>query len=95
VGLNDLTERNKLNLQLGRPFLGNSLRYGLYSSRLGAGLDVGPPSHPLMSADLYSLAHPQLDLRARANLREGLDLTLGVQSVFHRNTPTVGVTWRK
>jgi phospholipid/cholesterol/gamma-HCH transport system substrate-binding protein len=95
LGLNDLTETNKLNLQLGRPFLGNSLRYGLYSSRLGMGLDIGAPSHPHFSADLYSLADPQLDLRARAQIRDGFDLTLGVLSAFHRNTPTVGVTWRK
>ena len=95
MGINDLSEANKLNLQLGQPFLGNSVRYGLYSSRLGLGLDVGAPSHPHFSADLYSLAHPQLDLRARANIHEGFDLTLGVLSAFHRNTPTVGVTWRR
>ena len=95
VGFSDLTERNKLNLQLGEPFLGNSVRFGLYKSRLGLGLDVGAPSHPHFSADLYSLADPRLDLRARTSIGSNLDLSLGVQSAFRRNTPLVGVTWRR
>ncbi len=95
-GLYDLSERNKLNLQVGQPLGGSSsVRYGMYASRLGVGVDVGPPSHPRFSADLYSLADPQLDLRGRVGLKRGLDLTFGVQSVFQRNSPTLGVTWRK
>lgn len=95
VGIADVTEGNRLNLQLGRSLGGNSLRYGLYASRLGVGLDIGPPSHPRLSADLYSLADPRLDLRSHFGLRPGLDLTLGVHRLFDRNSPTVGVTWRK
>lgn len=95
IGLYDLTESNKLNLQYGRPFLGSSVRFGLYASRLGLGLDVGSPTHPHFSADLYSLADPRLDLRARAGIGPNLDLSLGVQSAFRRNTPTVGITWRR
>jgi hypothetical protein len=95
VGFSDLTETNKLNLQFGEPFLGGSARFGLYASRLSVGLDVGAPSHPHFSADLYSLADPRLDLRARAGIGPGLDLTVGVLSAFRHNTPTVGVTWRR
>ena len=95
VGFSDLTETNRVNLQFGQPLLGSSVRFGLYASRLGVGLDVGAPTHPHFSADMYSLADPRLDLRARAGIRPGLDLTLGVQSVFRSNTPTVGVTWRR
>jgi hypothetical protein len=95
LGVNDFTERNKLNLQFGWPFLGNSVRYGWYASKMGLGFDIGPYSHPHLSADLYSIAEPELDVRARAYLLENLDLELGVRSLFHRNTPTVGVTWRR
>jgi hypothetical protein len=95
LGINDLTEQNKLNLQLGERLPGGWGRFGLYSSRLGVGLDVGSPSHPHLSADLYSLAHPELDLRARAGIGPGMDLTLGVLSAFHHNTPMVGVTLRR
>ena len=95
VGFSDLTETNRVNLQFGQPLLGSSVRFGLYASRLGVGLDVGAPAHPHFSADMYSLADPRLDLRARAGIRPGLDLTLGVQSVFRSNKPTVGVTWRR
>jgi phospholipid/cholesterol/gamma-HCH transport system substrate-binding protein len=95
LGVYDLTETNRLNLQLGRPLGSNSLRYGLYASRLGVGLDVGPPSHPRLSFDLYGLDEPQLDVRARTRLRDNMDLSFGVLSIFDRNTPSVGVTWRK
>jgi phospholipid/cholesterol/gamma-HCH transport system substrate-binding protein len=95
LGVYDLSETNGLTLQLGQPLGRHSLRYGLYASRLGAGFDIGSPSHPRLSLDLYGLDEPQLDLRARTQLRENLDLSFGVQSVFDRNIPTVGVTWRR
>jgi phospholipid/cholesterol/gamma-HCH transport system substrate-binding protein len=95
LGIYDVTETNKLNLQFGQSLGSNWVRYGLYASRLGVGLDIGRPTHPQLSADLYGLDEPQLDLRARAALRPNLDLTFGVQSVFDRNAPTVGLTWRK
>jgi phospholipid/cholesterol/gamma-HCH transport system substrate-binding protein len=94
-GIYDLTERNRLTMQVGQSTGSGSLRYGMFASRLGVGLDLGPPSHPRLSADVYSLSEPQLDLRARVGLRPGLDLTFGVQSLFDRNAPTVGVTLRK
>jgi hypothetical protein len=84
-----------MNLQVGRPLGANSLRYGLYASRLGIGLDVGPPSHPRLSADLYGTDEPHLDVAARARLGRGLDLKLGVQSLFGDNAPMIGVTMRK
>ena len=34
-------------------------------------------------------------LKVLKGLAEYLDLSLGVQSAFRRNTPTVGVTWRR
>jgi phospholipid/cholesterol/gamma-HCH transport system substrate-binding protein len=95
LGLYDLSESTRLNLQLGQSLGRNWIRYGLHASRLGIGLDIGPPSHPRFSADLYGLEDPQLDLRARTGLGRGLDLTFGVQSVFTRASPTIGVTWRK
>jgi phospholipid/cholesterol/gamma-HCH transport system substrate-binding protein len=95
AGLYDLSEGNKLNLQRGQRIGGNWLRYGLYASRLGLGFDMGPPTRPRLSADLYGLADPQLDLHGRARLNPTLDLTFGVQSLFNRNAPTVGVTWRR
>jgi hypothetical protein len=95
LGLYDLSESNKLNLQLGQSLGRNWVRYGLHASSLGIGLDIGPPSHPRFSADLYGLEDPQLDVRARTSLGRGLDLTFGAQSVLRRPAPTIGVTWRK
>jgi phospholipid/cholesterol/gamma-HCH transport system substrate-binding protein len=95
LGAYDLGERNRLNLQIGQPLGKHSLRYGLYASRLGVGLDVGAPSHPTLAADLYGTDEPQLDITARARLRPGLDLKIGVQSLFGENAPMVGVTLRK
>jgi hypothetical protein len=95
LGAYDLGERNRVNLQLGQPLGKHSLRYGLYASHLAVGLDIGPPSHPRLSADLYGTDEPQLDIAARARLGPGLDLKFGVQSLFRDNAPMIGVTLRK
>jgi phospholipid/cholesterol/gamma-HCH transport system substrate-binding protein len=93
LGLYDVSEGNKLNLQIGQSIGRASLRFGTYAGHLGLGLDVGRPSHPRFSADLYGLDTPLLDLNGRAPIRSDLDLNFGVQKVFNRNAPSFGVTW--
>jgi hypothetical protein len=95
IGINDFTEGNKVNLQLGQPLGATWLRYGLHASELGVGFDIGSPTHPGFSADLYGLNEVQLDLRGRARVAPSLDLSFGVRSLFDRNAPMVGVTWRR
>jgi hypothetical protein len=103
-GVYDFGESTKLNVQLGRPIgrvpaqrVAASVRYGLHASRLGAGLDLTPRggSLPRLSADVYGLDDPSLDLRMAAPIRPNLDVTLGFDRLFRDNAPVLGVRWHK
>jgi hypothetical protein len=95
VGLNDFTEANRFNLQLGQLFgPGRTLRYGIHASELGLGVDLGPVLRPWLETDLYSLQDPRLDLRTSYGLQRQLDLTLGVDDLFGSNVAVGGVRWR-
>ncbi|MBS1721719.1 MAG: MCE family protein [Armatimonadetes bacterium] len=95
-GLFDAFETNKVNLQLQKqvnPNLG--LRYGAYASKPGIGVDyqVGPRLG--LRGDLFGLNDPRLDLRLNYRLGSGLAGWVGVNKVFERNAPSIGVTVRK
>lgn len=100
LGLHDFGEDTRLNFQFGRPLQdGLALRYGLHASRLGMGLDwIGPGGRvgwPRLSADVYGLDEPTLDLRAATRLRPDLELTFGVDRLFKDNAPVLGLRWHK
>jgi len=92
AGIFDLTERNRLNLQLGQPVLGgrSALRYGLIRGKLGGGLDtrVGPL---FVRADLYDPNRLTLDLRARARVSDTTSALFGLESAGSDNRATIGV----
>ncbi|MBI3910705.1 MAG: MCE family protein [Armatimonadetes bacterium] len=96
LGLYDATESNKFNLQLGRPLGGDvALRYGLYASRLGFGLDFGRPGRRYTALNLYGLDNPLFDIRGYVPLSKELDLAIGVDRLFQRSTPVLGVRFRR
>jgi hypothetical protein len=100
LGLHDFGENTRLNFQFGRPLREDvALRYGLHASRLGLGLDWAGPggrvTWPRLSADLYGLDQPTLDLRAATRLRSDLELTFGVDRLFKDNAPVLGLRWHK
>lgn len=92
LGLFDVSERNRLDLQLGQVLAGgrSALRYGLIHGKLGGGLDtrLGPL---FLRADLYQPNRPTLDLRARARLSDTTSALVGLDSVGRDNRATVGV----
>lgn len=92
AGVSDVTERNRLNLQLGQPVLGgrSALRYGLIRGKLGGGLDtrVGPL---FVRADLYDPNRFTLDLRARAHVSDTTSALFGLESAGSDNRATIGV----
>jgi phospholipid/cholesterol/gamma-HCH transport system substrate-binding protein len=95
AGFYDFSEQNGFNLQIGQVLdRGTTLRYGLYASRLGVGLDLGAPRRPWLETDLYGLDDVRLDVRGYSRLFRELDLTLGVDEVFGANAPVAGVRWR-
>jgi phospholipid/cholesterol/gamma-HCH transport system substrate-binding protein len=96
-GIYDATERNRVNLQVGRGIGGGenaAYRYGLFAGKLGAGLDLG--SGPLaLRFDLFDPNRFTINARARAYLNPNTAVTAGVDSVGKENRATVGITIRR
>jgi phospholipid/cholesterol/gamma-HCH transport system substrate-binding protein len=107
LGLRDLGEGNKLNLQYSSAAGSRMrLRYGFHAGRVGIGADYnvsGNPAAPTvfspsgatsLSAEYYDPNHPQLDFYGRHQFNENLGLALGVEDLLHNSRPIVGLTYR-
>jgi len=93
VGVRDLTESNRLNLQYGvnAPYNNRvSYRAGIYDSKIGVGADydVFGPRH--LSIDLYDPNDLKVDIRQRLYLTKQSALWLGLEDVPRENQVTVG-----
>lgn len=96
VGLWDAFESNKINLQLVQPVNDKlGLRYGAYASKPGIGVDYDLASRLGLRGDLFGLNDPRLDLRLGYKFDSGVMGWAGLNNVFGRNTPSIGVTVRK
>jgi ABC-type transporter Mla subunit MlaD len=94
LGIFDFGEGNKFNIQAGQQVRsGIWARYGIHASKLGAGLDFGARAHPVFSMDLFGVDRPRLDAVTNLRLLPYLDLTLGLNSIFDRADPVVGVRY--
>lgn len=92
VGLWDAFESNKVTLQLASPVSDRaSLRYGVYASKPGFGVDLRVLPEIDLRADVFDLNEPRLDLRARFGLGRGIHGWVGLERVFDRNAPSVGL----
>jgi phospholipid/cholesterol/gamma-HCH transport system substrate-binding protein len=96
LGLFDFGENTRINAQAGQQLRRNLwVRYGIYASKLGAGVDFGSRQRPSASVDLFGLDRPRLDLRGNIPLNRSLDLTIGVDRVFQAPDPVFGVRYHK
>lgn len=97
AGLFDAFESNKITLQVGQGFAGSKgeIRYGIYASKPGLGVEYEIARGMSIRGDLFDINTPRLDLRARINLGGGFYGWLGGQQLFKRNALTVGVGFRK
>ncbi len=97
LGAFNLGENTRANLQAGK-LLGpsTSLRYGLYASRLGFGVDQRLGNHLLLSADGFRPNDPEYDVRAVLKMWPGVGLYGGYSNVFDRKGDVfVGLQYRK
>ncbi len=97
LGAFNIGESTRANLQAGR-LLGSStsLRYGLYASRLGFGVDQRLGNHFLLSADGFRPNDPEYDLRAVLKMGPGMGLYGGYSNVFDRKGDVfVGLQYKK
>lgn len=92
LGVFDFAEANLLTAQYETQLAGaGAFRYGLYASKLGAGLDLNLPSGMTMSLDAYNPNRLQLDSRAFFKLNDDFSLWVGAEGLLTNATPTVGV----
>ncbi|MCW5935736.1 MAG: MCE family protein [Fimbriimonadaceae bacterium] len=96
AGLYDAFESNRINLQMERLF-GTSLglRYGVYASKPGLGVDYAIAPKIGLRADGYGLNDPRLDLRLRYDFGGGISGWGGVEDLFGGNKAAIGVTIRR
>lgn len=97
LGAFNAGESTRANLQTGR-MMGPStaLRYGLYASRVGFGVDQSIGRRLLLSADGFRPNDPEYDLRAMLRLNDGLGIYGGYSNVFHSSGDVfVGLQYKK
>ena len=91
-GLYDAFEGNKVNLQIARDYNSHmALRYGVYASKPALGVDYALAPRLDLRGDLFGLNDPQLDLRLRYHFGDGVNGWFGVERIFLRPMPTVGL----
>jgi phospholipid/cholesterol/gamma-HCH transport system substrate-binding protein len=92
LGVYDMTESNKFILQYGSQLTPTlDLRYGLYASKPGVGIDwkFQPKLH--LRADVFNPNDLQINARARVPLSTDWSLWVGIDSLFDQNQPVLGV----
>lgn len=96
LGLYDFTESNKLIAQrIQQVDPQTAVRYGLYGSRIGVGMDYEASARWNVTADLYDPKFPRLDLRGRYYYTNDLGLVFGVDGIMRQPRAIIGVQWRK
>jgi phospholipid/cholesterol/gamma-HCH transport system substrate-binding protein len=102
IGLYDLGQNTRLNLQAGnylfaRPDLkpGESadsllLRYGLYASKLGGGLDYDSQRGYGFRADLWDTNRPRLDAKVLFRVKQNASVWLGADNLLRTPVPIIG-----
>lgn len=94
-GLYDAFESNKLTFQFQRPVNTRmDLRYGVYASLPGIGVDYEIAPGLRLRSDAFGLNDTQLDLTLRYDMGAGLVGWAGVERVFRNNSPAVGLSIR-
>lgn len=95
LGLYDFADRNKLVAQYGTDVGLGLFRYGIYASKLGAGLDLGLGARSSLQLDLYDPNRLQFDVRALVDLNKDFALWVGADSLFRKSTPMIGMRLKR
>jgi phospholipid/cholesterol/gamma-HCH transport system substrate-binding protein len=91
IGLFDAFESNKLIAQIGRKIDEQlSIRYGIFASKPGIGVDYSVGNRLSLRGDVFSLNDPRTDLRLKYDFGKGFVGWLGVNQAFKKNVPVFG-----
>lgn len=92
LGIYDVTESNRFIVQYGSQITPTlDLRYGLYASKPGVGVDWRLGRKLSLRADVYNPNDLQINTRARLSLGADWGLWVGVDSLFNGNQPVIGL----
>lgn len=92
VGMYDVFESNKLNMQLERPINGKTdLRYGVYASKPGVGVSYALAPNLTLRSDLFGLNNTQWDVRLKYDFKTGLYGWVGVERMLRQNSLAIGI----
>lgn len=95
-GMYDAFEGNKINAQIVRRLDQSlDLRYGVYASRPGVGVDYRVAPGLSARADLFGLNNSRLDLRLRYDFGKSLHTYIGLENAFNRGGPVFGIGIRR
>jgi len=96
LGMYDAGAGSKLILQPGQELNPQTrLRYGLYASRLGLGLDHAFSSKAFGKLDLFDPYEPKLNIRAGYRVTSDWAVLLGIDNLFGENQTVLGVKLNK
>ncbi len=91
LGVYDVTESNRFILQYGSQLAPTlNLRYGLYASKPGVGVDWQAKPNLQLRTDLFNPNDLQISARARIRLDADWSFWVGVDSLFRQNQPVIG-----
>ncbi|MBI1334339.1 MAG: MCE family protein [Armatimonadetes bacterium] len=90
-GLYNAFEGNNLIAQLGKKIDDRfQIRYGIFASKPGLGVDYSFGPAASLRADLFSLNDPRFDVRLRYNFGKDVYGWFGMDRVFKDNAPSIG-----
>jgi len=91
VGLYNAFEGNKLIAQLGKKIDDRfQLRYGIFASKPGFGVDYSFGPKASLRADVFSLNDPRFDVRLRYSFGKDVFGWFGMDRIFKDNAPSFG-----
>lgn len=95
AGLYDATEANRVTFQYGQKFGPATLRYGIFASKPGVGVDYAPFPGLSLSGDWFDPNNSQFNFRARWMFGSSWYGFVGVNDMFDKNQPLFGLGIRR
>lgn len=94
IGLRDIEDSPKLDLQYARPTRNDCARVGIFSGQAGIGYEFGCGRGQGIEAELYNIDTPRLDLRYRLSIEDEYRLLFGFERAFHGTNAMFGVRYQ-